>query len=54
VAPPSRAVTEWLQAEGVRRVAVGHQPQGDAPLVLDRYGLQVGAACCFICGSAYK
>lgn len=39
-APHSKAVADWLLQSGVRRVVVGHQPQGDAPLIQDVHGVQ--------------
>jgi hypothetical protein len=33
----------YILAHGIRRIVVGHQPRGDAPLILCRDGLQV---CC--------
>lgn len=36
----SKAVADWLLQSGVRRVVVGHQPQGDAPLIQDLHGVQ--------------
>ena len=39
-APHSREVAEWLLGSGLRRVVVGHQPQGDAPLIQERFGVQ--------------
>ena len=39
-APLSKAVADWLLQSGVRRVVVGHQPQGDAPLIQDCHGVQ--------------
>ena len=32
---PSVEVAEYLKAAGVNKVIVGHQPRGDAPLVID-------------------
>ena len=39
-APHSKAVANWLLQSGLRRVVVGHQPQGDAPLIQDCHGVQ--------------
>lgn len=40
--PMDTSVTKWLQDGGVNRVVVGHQPHGDAPLVIQcANGVQV-------------
>lgn len=38
---PDAQVSEWLTSNGVRTLVVGHQPRGDAPLLLDNNGLQI-------------
>jgi hypothetical protein len=38
---PEREVSDWLTGNGVRTLIVGHQPRGDAPMLLDNNGLQV-------------
>jgi len=38
---PDQKVAQFLRRAGVRRVFVGHQPRGDAPLVLQHNGVQV-------------
>lgn len=37
-------VTKWLRSEGITKVIVGHQPNGDAPFVMDSNGVQVVSA----------
>eukprot|EP00981_Chlorochromonas_danica_P012288 scaffold4749_cov174-Ochromonas_danica.AAC.3 len=32
---------EWLKEGGVKKVIVGHQPNGDAPFLMDRHGIWV-------------
>lgn len=32
---------QWLLHNGVRAVVVGHQPVGDAPLIMHAHGVQV-------------
>ena len=40
--PMETSVVKWLQEGGVNRVVVGHQPHGDAPLVIQcAHGVQV-------------
>jgi len=39
--PPSSEIASKLRRNGVRRVIAGHQPHGDAPVVIDSFGLQV-------------
>jgi len=41
---PSEAMLSWLHSAGVRRVVCGHQPHGDAPLVLRLPDLLVATA----------
>ncbi len=37
----SERVANWLKSSGVNKVIVGHQPNGDAPFVLEDFGVQV-------------
>jgi len=34
-------VAEWLRSNGINRVISGHQPHGDAPLIIDQHGIQI-------------
>ena len=38
---PEPQVSEWLTSNGIRTLVVGHQPRGDAPMLLDNNGLQI-------------
>jgi hypothetical protein len=38
---PERAVAEFVLAGGVNKIVVGHQPRGDAPLILQNHDVQV-------------
>lgn len=39
---------QWLRANGMRAVVVGHQPVGDAPLIMQAHGVQV-SSCTAVC-----
>jgi hypothetical protein len=42
IAEPSIEVAAYLKMSGINKVIVGHQPRGDAPLILDlNTGIQV-------------
>jgi hypothetical protein len=34
-------VVEWLARDGITKIVVGHQPNGDTPFTIDEYGVQV-------------
>eukprot|EP00604_Paraphysomonas_vestita_P003498 CAMPEP_0174820572 /NCGR_PEP_ID=MMETSP1107-20130205/4492_1 /TAXON_ID=36770 /ORGANISM="Paraphysomonas vestita, Strain GFlagA" /LENGTH=501 /DNA_ID=CAMNT_0016036179 /DNA_START=610 /DNA_END=2112 /DNA_ORIENTATION=- len=38
--PPSSNVTQYLQQAGIKKVITGHQPHGDAPVVMSKDGIQ--------------
>ena len=40
-AGPLDRVVDWLRKDGIRKVVVGHQPVGDAPLIFQTSGVQV-------------
>lgn len=42
-APLSELAADWLKRGGVDKVVVGHQPVGDAPLVMKAHGIEVRA-----------
>lgn len=39
---PAEDVAAFMLRAGVRRIIVGHQPRGDAALILEKNGVQVG------------
>eukprot|EP01035_Chromulina_nebulosa_P019518 gene19518-25415_t len=39
--PPNVAVIKAMKSRGINKIVVGHQPHGDAPVVIDEGGLQV-------------
>lgn len=43
-APPDAAASRWLTGGGVRLVVSGHQPHGDAPVIVNTPGLCVACA----------
>jgi hypothetical protein len=34
-------VAEWLARDGINKIIVGHQPNGDTPFTIDELGVQV-------------
>jgi hypothetical protein len=34
-------VANWLKKDGITKLVVGHQPNGDAPFIMDHLGVQV-------------
>jgi len=41
---PEEEVAAFVKRSGVKRIVVGHQPRGDAALILEKFGMQVISA----------
>lgn len=41
---PSEKVSQYLQANGINRLFVGHQPNGDAPWIMNSHDIQIISA----------
>lgn len=39
--PPSEAVVRFLTDSGIKKLIVGHQPHGDAPVIIDAQSIHI-------------